>query len=354
MPSDEFNLLMSGEKAYSTPWESALLACESLHLISENMKRMEALNKKNFNIFKGIQNLSKDMSNFHNEITQKIEAVLSRAPLTILPIKTPKYLISQSRLNLISANPASLEGADSVKNNSKGHFQANLIASIDAKQNGSKELFKIQTLSIPLKPIRLNEKVTVDNAAISHTLSLKDTTTKGRLSPIPAATDLLFASPIFNYTPFDTPSLMDDFSDPPDDLLLTSEFKGGLTNINYDFDLSDNSCENSVFEEHKVDLDEFDPLLKNIHCDSAGELVYDEVDSGKPKTLLESDSPPRGVFLPSPIKPTVTDYRGFSNFDIPTISCNTGDFNSVERRMLKEETNTLKPNPNDAESAKQN
>lgn len=55
---------MSGDKAFSTPWESALLACEGLHLISENMKRMESLKKRNTSIATGIDNFRKDLEEF--------------------------------------------------------------------------------------------------------------------------------------------------------------------------------------------------------------------------------------------------------------------------------------------------
>lgn len=55
---------MSGDKSFSTPWESALLACESLHLISENMKRMESLKKRNNNIASGLENFRKELFEF--------------------------------------------------------------------------------------------------------------------------------------------------------------------------------------------------------------------------------------------------------------------------------------------------
>lgn len=61
---EEFDSLMSGDKACSTPWESALLACEGLHLISENMKRMESLKKRNASIAAGIENFRKDIEEF--------------------------------------------------------------------------------------------------------------------------------------------------------------------------------------------------------------------------------------------------------------------------------------------------
>lgn len=64
MDQKEFDLLMSGAKHYSTSWESALMACESLHLISENMKRMEMLKTRNQNISTGIQQFALDLQEF--------------------------------------------------------------------------------------------------------------------------------------------------------------------------------------------------------------------------------------------------------------------------------------------------
>lgn len=45
MPQDEFDSLMAGDRAFSSAWESALMACESLHMISENMRTMATLAK---------------------------------------------------------------------------------------------------------------------------------------------------------------------------------------------------------------------------------------------------------------------------------------------------------------------
>lgn len=64
MDEEEFDMFMSGSKPYSSPWESALMACESLHLISENMKRMEMLNTRNQNITKGIAQFEVDLKEF--------------------------------------------------------------------------------------------------------------------------------------------------------------------------------------------------------------------------------------------------------------------------------------------------
>ncbi|XP_039964261.1 rab5 GDP/GTP exchange factor isoform X1 [Bactrocera tryoni] len=331
---EEFELLMSGDKAFSTPWESALLACEGLHLISENMKRMESLKKRNSSIATGIDNFRKDLEEFQREITDKVDACIAKAPLTILPIKTPSHLISKARAHLANGGEIGLATAESV-----GHYSANLIAAISADGKTNKESTKNTQ---PLVQNSTNQIIDILEDA-SHTLALKDTSTTsiGRLSPLPPAQpniDLQFASPIFNYTPFDAISLLEDHSDSTDDYLINTNLQGGLTNVNYDFDLSDHSGENSVTEDLKLNLEEFDPLAQKPVTESDLQAT-EQNGSTVERSLLDSDSPTNGTLLPSPLKPTVTDYRGFSSFEIPSISCNTGDFASLNHSVNESEIN---------------
>ncbi|XP_030375320.1 rab5 GDP/GTP exchange factor [Scaptodrosophila lebanonensis] len=325
---EEFDALMSGEKPYSTPWESALLACESLHLISENMKRMELLKKRNMVITTGISEFERELIEFQSEVTRKVDTVYAKAPLTLLPIKTPAFLISQARAQL---NHSSDDAAALI---SSGHYQSNLLNAIDVKDVSCTDKAKSQpTLLAP------DERY----ADAAHTLALKDVSisSAGHLSPLHTTLpqpDQLFASPIFNYGPFDAVSLLEESSDNTDVLMLGTEFQGGLTNINYDFDLSDKSGENSVADDSNVNLDEFDPLaqqqeqLRTLKVEAQSAMTSGILDSttDSSASLIDSDlPPPTGILLPSPLKPEVSNYRGFSNFDIPSISCNTGDFSSL-------------------------
>ncbi|XP_016993253.3 rab5 GDP/GTP exchange factor [Drosophila takahashii] len=292
---EEFEALMSGQQAYSSPWESALLACESLHLISENMKRMEMLQKRNALISSGIDTFEKELIDFQREVTERVDTVIAKAPLNLLPIKTPAFLINQARAHLLS------------NESEAGHYQANISGGLTSQ-------------SLTAKP--------EDSG-----LSLKDTSivSMGRLSPLqqniqPA--DNLFASPIFNYAAFDAVSLLEEPST-SDVLMLGSEFQGGLTNINYDFDLSDQSGENSTAtDDPKLNLDEFDPLAQRGSVNPVPTAETSLLDSTA-DSLIDSEVPGTAVLLPSPLKPEVANYRGFSNFDIPSISCNTGDFSSL-------------------------
>ncbi|XP_011195961.2 rab5 GDP/GTP exchange factor isoform X2 [Zeugodacus cucurbitae] len=333
---EEFDSLMSGDKAFSTPWESALLACEGLHLISENMKRMESLKKRNTSIATGLDNFRKDLEEFQREITDRVDACIAKAPLTILPIKTPTHLISKARAHLANGNDIALQTADSL-----GHYSANLISAISADEKTQKDS-TTNTLPTPLVPNSTNQIVDILEDA-SHTLALKDTsiTSIGRLSPLPPAQpnpELQFTSPIFNYTPFDAISLLEDHSDSTDDYLINTDLRGGLTNVNYDFDLSDHSGENSVAEDLKLNLEEFDPLAQKSAAEG-DQQAADTTENTAERSLLDSDSPTNGTLLPSPLKPTVTDYRGFSSFEIPSISCNTGDFASLNHSINERDVN---------------
>ncbi|KAM8709612.1 hypothetical protein ACLKA7_016426 [Drosophila subpalustris] len=316
--SEEFEALMSGEQAYSTPWESALLACESLHLISENMKCMEQLQKRNSMMSAGITDFERELIDFQREVTEKVDTVIAKAPLTLLPIKTPAFLIKQARAHLAQ------DGVEAAV----GHYQSNLLSGALGKHS----------LTAKGKEIRA---LTPDDSHLEagHTLSLKDTSisTVGRLSPLHQnlpQQDHLFASPIFNYAPFDAVSLLEESSENGDVLMLGTEFQGGLTNINYDFDLSDQSGDNSVAEESKLNLDEFDPLVQR-HVTNTGRssAVESSLLDTTTDSLIDSDVPEAAVLLPSPLKPEVANYRGFSNFDIPSISCNTGDFSSLNQEI---------------------
>ncbi|XP_055376919.1 rab5 GDP/GTP exchange factor [Condylostylus longicornis] len=354
LPADEFESLMSGERSISTPWESALMACESLHLISENMKKMEALKKKNNSILDEIASLSISLKQFEEEITQKIDATISKAPLTILPIKTPELVREKIRKSAMGIAVPILP--PKKIQNENGHFQSNLLSATKIYENNPTILSgQKDNLPTPITPVspKIVEKKHSDLCSVKENLDTSNTLcpTLGNM-PNSDSGDLLFSSPIFNYTPFDNT---------PDDLLNVTDFTGGISNINYDFDLSDYSGENSLNEDvqevnkviHpdsgdgtslKLDLEEFDPLLKddatkeecsnghsiqtNINENCAMNLSLHSSLEENSQNLIESDSPSQ-VLLPSPIKPTTSDYRGFSNFDIPSISCNTGDFSSI-------------------------
>lgn len=286
-------------------------------------------------------------------IRENVATVLQRTPYELKPIKTLQSLRSSSIRRNSTTNLAS-----------GGNFRSNLVASIASqnlliKASAGNLTFGLSdvpstTQKIPphLHPTQLPahtlaigsessvkpvEATVVESEYVSHMQSS-------------ASNDLLSSPQHFNYSPFDAQA----FEDATPDEFTPINFLHGIRNINYDFNFSDNSAENSISEDmenpskaHNVwskpdetqsvsnlslDLDEFDPLRNRematglAMSKQAKELDLTET---KPTTLIESDDSPNQVLLPSPLKPTATDYKGFSKFDIPTISCNTGDFSSL-------------------------
>lgn len=238
-----------------------------------------------------------------------------------------------------------------------GHFQANLMSAMSSQEVKTKvqanELPAAFTEAMRESLVNIVDEPRMVNLAnnLSETLTIEATIGNGgpHLSNSNSA-DLLSASPIFNYSPFDTQSL-DELATP--DEFAPINFIHGLTNINYDFDLSDNSGENSVADDGggkimttlstinnisasagaantKFDLEEFDPLIEKEMKDALSLSIGGtqlNLDQPPPASLI--DDSPNDILLQSPLKPIQSDYKGFSSLEIPTISCNTGDFSSL-------------------------
>ena len=240
--------------------------------------------------------------------------------MVIRPIKTPHHI----KKNVVS------EENDNISNqgSSGGHFQTNLV-SVMKLSGGSilKAKSNEEQISVTATPTLLNNELNIsdDPDLINLARNLSETLTSDnnqlKIKSIGAmsasnSTDFLSASPLFGYSPFDTQSL-DELATPDD--FHPINFIHGLTNINYDFDISDNSNDNSVAEDDKFVTNQI-PTELNFDASQAMST-----------SILDSGDSPNEILLPSPIKPIVSDYKGFSfqGTDIPTISCNTGDFSSL-------------------------
>lgn len=272
--------------------------------------------------------------------------------------------------------------SNSSSNVGCGHFKSNLVSSMAAINLKSKEsAFEMGAHS----EIGANVKLTEAN---SETLPFSNPSTTTDLDSfchgnidglsdilLPINSDPMKSSPSTDYLSvspsFGPWSLSFDqkvFDETTPDEFAPINFLKGISNINYDF-ISDNSAENSVSDDvgdmqadqsnaesfaHPVktsdstcsfNLDEFDPL-RSANSTSAPlatasqskPLNINLIDS-KPTTLIESEDSPNQVLLPSPLKPTATDYKGFSNSKIPSISCNTGDFSSLNPTDVNSEQN---------------
>lgn len=359
MEQDEFDNLMSGEKVYSSAWESALMACESMHLIDENLKTMSSLLNKNDKNLNDINQLTVDMTNFKAEISQKVIDVLERTPLVLKPIQTP----DRFRKDSITISSTSTSATTS------GHFQANLVSAINICDTVGADK-KSQTMLNPNleQPILATSggETNFDNLVknLSDTLIIDQSKNRDPTMSNSNSTDFLSTSPTFGA--FDTQSLDDGLATP--DELTRQVFIRGIRNINYDIDFSDNSAENSCADEldglrnftltpttipthfatDKLpdnfldvvtsDLEEFDPLsikpkvkIQPLNIEKAAEAKTETVEN---KSIMDVDSPNAERYLESPMKPVTTDYKGFSNFNIPTISCHTGDFSSANHQTV--------------------
>lgn len=68
------------------------MACESLSLISENMKIMGSLSERNTKMLGDMDNLDQEMDGLQSNMFEKIARTIEGSPLIILPIKTPLHL----------------------------------------------------------------------------------------------------------------------------------------------------------------------------------------------------------------------------------------------------------------------
>lgn len=244
--------------------------------------------------------------------------------MVLKPIKTPNSLqsgtlchrnsgtlISKSEnnpKNLISINSEESENAFSTS--TSGNTMPS-YASQSHFLTSSNQCTSVSPINKKPDLLNLIDNLIVDQPHSSEMAAVSDNN----------STDILSTPPNLNFDSF------------LDELLTPEEFasmnlvSGGLTNINYDFDISDMSTDNSVADDVQkinslgLSLDEFDPLLNESDKSSPVELDA--------TNLMDGGDSPIDTLLPSPLKPTLPPYRGFSAFDIPSISCQTGDFGST-------------------------
>lgn len=84
MDEKDFNAYMSGERVPANTWESALMMCESLHLMCEDITLLDEMKAKNTEIMNEALHLKEQMLKFQEEIGSEVNAVLERTPLLII------------------------------------------------------------------------------------------------------------------------------------------------------------------------------------------------------------------------------------------------------------------------------
>lgn len=124
-----------------------------------------------------------------------------------------------------------------------------------------------------------------------------------------------------------------------DDNEIVSDYLGSLSNVNYNFNLSHFS------KDTFGSIDENQVSRKSSHIFDFETMLQEPLETLEPQnnianvemkdmtlTLLDDEFSSDKDTLPSPIKPTaISDYRGFSNLAIPSISCQTGEFGQLNR-----------------------
>lgn len=339
LTKEEFDELMSNENHHSA-WESALMACESLNIISSNMKIMKDLNTRSHRFDDDIKLFKVDMKEFKDDILKKVSSLIKSKPLNIKPIKTPSkvrsFLSGTGNFNIRRSSSSDSSSAAAAARQLRSNLVTSTITSDDKNlllENVSMDVTNFDSL--------------VQN--LSDTLQMGATAhgTSGMLSTSNSA-DLLSISPIFGKpSVFDSQSIDESAITPDNDLIK------GIRNINYDISYDIDSPENSLAEEiaqirkytnlvtqiaepttstmtmSKSDLEEFDPLMLK---ERSSTNVIKEADN-LTKSLID-DSPDAPSLLDQPLLPIksnpMAEYRGLSSQSsrIQTISCETGQHNS--------------------------
>lgn len=250
--------------------------------------------------------------------------VLVRTPLELKPIQTPNSLQSiamSHRNSLVSKggdgnakNLISLSSTDEADNApSTASTTGNSMSNYAPYLTSTNQCTTVSPINTKPDLLNLIDNLIVEQPHTSDGLAVGGGGGSSR--------DMLSTPPNLNFDSF----LELDELLTPDEFPSLNLIEGGLTNINYDFDISDATASASDDPKSNNSLDEFDPLLNADR--NSGKCSPIEMDATA-TNLMDGGDSPNDTLLPSPLKPTVPAYKGFSAFDIPSISCQTGDFGS--------------------------
>lgn len=295
MPKDEFDELMSGTKEYSTAWESALLACEGLRLMSENIREMAELQRKNEGVEQSILNVQRDIDTFRTDIADRVRRCIEATPLEIRPIKTPPRIVEQLK---------------QMQAQGEHFFKSNLVVATETLVDVKK------TDLLPVVGGTNEDHRDLQALATSLSNTLNSSQQSGGTTASVQQQGLLSS----------TASLLELAT--PDDT-ARKDFIAGIRNINYDIEFSDNSAENSVIDDQRLTSSASLDMLSTVTIEPANRStnLFDDLESpGSTSNLLE---PP---LKPITISATNSPYRQHSQYhgaissimNIPTISCSTG------------------------------
>ncbi|OXU25499.1 hypothetical protein TSAR_000309 [Trichomalopsis sarcophagae] len=83
MTKSDFNAYMSGERVPANTWESALMICENLHLVCENITILQELKTENGIILREANEMKQDMIKFCERVESSVSASVEKCPLII-------------------------------------------------------------------------------------------------------------------------------------------------------------------------------------------------------------------------------------------------------------------------------
>ncbi|KAF5307686.1 hypothetical protein FQR65_LT06741 [Abscondita terminalis] len=321
MSEEEFTAYMTGVITPVSAWESALVACESMHQLCEHLALLKGLSERTDAVQKGTGELKDEIGKFKEEITNSISSVLKRTPLIIKPRKTPITIDRQDSMTDNLPSPitpiilTTLMGKDETDNTS------------DRTESAPK--FYQQNLQLQPLDIGTDKKSTfqLDITTCLEPSKSPETLQSGEFS--------LDNQSIDGLTPDDG----------------HSSFMG-LSNVNYDIDFSDLSADNSMADEVTPDKhkslsftpDPFSPvgsssnviqtplIPSTIQITQNDDFLLSLTETELNKSILDKEEDVNLVQLPPPLIPTTSNYSGFSKqgWQIPSIPCNTGDFSSLD------------------------
>lgn len=241
------------------------------------------------------------------KIAENVSSVLERTPLTVKPRKLPIDIDTENPANEFLPPPILPDIVTQSSSDFENHYQQNLqMQPINLLEN-SKSKLKLELIPC----------VQVDSETQNSTATISN---------------------------------LDEYLAPPSEFqnlssLSPDDGQNSISRINYDIDFSDISGDNSIAEDLTPDPqkspgftpDPFSPLGSScviaqtplVPMPPKENFVLPFLDESE--TILDKKTKTPLDELPSPIKPTTSEYTGFSKqgWQIPSIPCNTGDYNSL-------------------------
>ncbi|RVE54944.1 hypothetical protein evm_000311 [Chilo suppressalis] len=374
MDKKEFDCYMSMPASIGgSAWAAALSLCGASREAEEQREAAQRLLQDARNMSERAAALHADAVCFQEQIAKKVEDVLAKTPLEIKPRRElPRLCKSKTAIVTplidLELNPTPAEPQTAITEESRP-LVSYTVPSEDNSQSSQ------PTIADPVPNVekdsitdRINNTNTVQPASSIHELEHTNTAKQGTQETEPklnilgfeviekpsppkspqnldqtwqlkqtSSLELLTPSPL-GFTPFDSRSI--------DELMTPDEFGSdslapGLSNINYDIDLSDFSGDNSVAEDPPKEAKDpfspeglkkaFDPFAPQPTASTFKEVLdkFDEFSLTDNKTnrtfdpfdvihrndpfsperkegssiLDDSDSPTTACLLPSPLQP---------------------------------------------------